>query len=153
MTFALERLTALSDQLTAQGWPLSTQVLMGFSQGACLVCEHVYRRRRRVAALVAFTGGLIGPPGQRWRGGAQTADGDGDGDADVYLDMPVLIGGSDVDPWVPATRMRETAEVFRRLGARVTMELVPGTGHVVGDQQIAAARALLEGLPAAGAPT
>ena len=39
---------------------------MGFSQGACLACEHVYRQRRRFGALVALTGGLIGPPGLRW---------------------------------------------------------------------------------------
>jgi phospholipase/carboxylesterase len=135
--FALARLTALSDALAAGGRPVSNQVLMGFSQGACLVCEQAYRQGRRYGALIAFTGGLIGPPGLAW---------DAD-DAGALGEMSVLLGGSDADPWVPATRMQETAEVFRRLGASVEIELYPGMGHLIGDQQIAAARRLLVRLP------
>ena len=135
LTFAVERLAALSDELAATGRPVAAQVLMGFSQGACLACELVYRRRRRFAALCAFTGGLPGPPGTRW---------DAAVDENVR-DMPVLLGGSDDDPWVPASRMRETADLYTRLGARVTLNLYAGTEHTVRDEQIADARALLSG--------
>jgi phospholipase/carboxylesterase len=139
LTFALQRLAALSDDLAARGWPHDAQVLMGFSQGACLACEHVYRQRRRFGALVAFTGGLIGPPGLRWE--VQ------DGQPGFCRGMPVLLGGSDDDPWVPASRMKETADVYRRLGARVDIRFFPGTGHMIHDAQVAAARALLAALP------
>lgn len=63
LTHALDALDAVSDGLRAQGIPYASQVLMGFSQGACLCSEFVWRRRRRYRALVAFTGGLIGPRG------------------------------------------------------------------------------------------
>lgn len=120
---ALERVARIADELAAP------HVVIGFSQGACLACEHVYRRGAR--ALIAFTGGLIGPPGTTWRSGDELAG------------MPVLISGSEANPWVPAERMRETADAFARLGARVSTRFHPGDAHAVGDAEIAAARALL----------
>jgi phospholipase/carboxylesterase len=129
--FALDRVAALSEALEAEGFPPSKQVLLGFSQGACLACESVYRRRRRFGALIAFTGGLIGPPGTQW-----TAE------TDAFRDMPVLLGGDRADPWVPAARMLDTAAVFQKLGARVAINLYASQGHVIGDEQIAHARAI-----------
>lgn len=41
----------------------SRVVLLGFSQGACLVLEFAARNTRRYGGLVAFSGGLIGPDG------------------------------------------------------------------------------------------
>jgi phospholipase/carboxylesterase len=125
---ALERVARLADELAA---PL---VVIGFSQGACLACEHVYRRGAR--ALIAFTGGLIGPSGTTWRDSGELAG------------MPVLISGSDADAWVPVGRMRETGEVFTRLGARVATQFYPGSDHAVSDGELAAARALLAELGA-----
>jgi phospholipase/carboxylesterase len=132
LSFAFERVSRLVEELAM---PVA---LIGFSQGACLACAHVYRRRDRrgVCALVAFTGGLIGPPGTRWCAGDELAD------------VPVLIAGSLQDPWVPASRMRETADVFAGLGARVATRFYDGTDHVVSDVEIAAARELLEQLGA-----
>lgn len=135
LRFARDRLAALSDDLLTKGYPCERQALVGFSQGACVLSEYVYRRGLRYGALVAFTGGLVGPPGTRWT--AKT---------EAFRGMPVLLGGSDVDPYVPASRMLETAEVFRRLGARVKDTLYPGMGHEICDEQIAEARAILGGL-------
>jgi phospholipase/carboxylesterase len=132
LKFALDRLAALSDDLAERGIPLSAQVIMGFSQGACLGCEYVYRRQRRFRALCAFTGGLIGPPGTEW-----------DARTDVFAGMPTLLGGASEDPWVPAARIQETAAVFQRLGARVSATLYPSLGHAIADEQIADARAIL----------
>ena len=120
---ALERVARIADELAAP------HVVIGFSQGACLACEHVYRRGAR--ALIAFTGGLIGPPGTTWRSGDELAG------------MPVLISGGDSDAWVPAARMRETGEVFTRLGARVSTQIHRGADHAVSDAEIVIARALL----------
>jgi pimeloyl-ACP methyl ester carboxylesterase len=61
---------------------------MGFSQGACLTLEFAARRPRRYAAVVAFTGGLIGPPDT-------PRDYVGD-----FSGTPIVIGSSDVDPHV-----------------------------------------------------
>lgn len=130
--FALARLAAVSDELAAAGFPAGKQAVIGFSQGACLACELVYRRRRRFAALIAFTGGLLGPAGTTWRA-----------DTDAFRDMPILLGGGTADPWVPAGRMLETAEVFRALRADVAVKLYAGLGHEIGDEQIADARALV----------
>jgi len=132
LDFALARIAALADELGAQGMALEEQVIFGFSQGACLASEYVYRRRQRVAALCAFTGGLIGPAGSRW-----------ETDGAPFDEMPVLLGGASEDPWVPAARMRETAEVFRQLGARVDAPIYPSALHEINDDQIAGARGIL----------
>jgi phospholipase/carboxylesterase len=136
---ALDRLAQLSDRLAEQGVAPAAQIVMGFSQGACLGCEYVYRRRRRLAALIAFTGGLIGPPGIAWDGAGARAP-------SIFSRMPVSIEGSDQDPWVPAARMRETAAVFERLGAAVSLRLQPSTAHEISDAQIAGARLLVQGV-------
>jgi phospholipase/carboxylesterase len=141
LDFALARLAALSDDLAARGKPLRAQVIAGFSQGACLASEYVYRRRQRVAALCAFTGGLIGPPGTAWDAAGAPFDG-----------MPVLLGGANEDPFVPAPRMLETAAVFQRLGARVEAPIYPSSAHEINDDQIARARAILTKILESPAP-
>jgi predicted esterase len=60
----------------------------------------------------------------------------------------VFLGCSDVDSHVPKTRVDESAEVFGRMGAAVTERIYPGMGHLVNDDEIAFARALLGTLTA-----
>ena len=122
---SLARIAALADELARP------HVVIGFSQGACLACEHVYKRRGATRALIAFTGGLIGPPGTTWRLGDELAG------------MPALVSGGLADPWVPAERMRATAATFVGLGARVATKFFDGDDHAVRDPEIAAARSLL----------
>jgi predicted esterase len=57
--------------------------------------------------------------------------------------LPVVLCGCADDPWVPAWRMRETAQVFSAAGAAVEFTLFPGDAHHVPDAQLAAARAVL----------
>ena len=101
LTDALECLDALSGALREQGFPYARQVLVGFSQGACLASEFVWRMGRRYGGLIAFTGGLIGPPGIA-RDTAHRNLGE----------MPVLLSSWDEDPYVPAAIC---AVVFERL--------------------------------------
>lgn len=106
-------------------------VLMGFSQGACLAQEYAARHARGYAAIVGLSGGLIGPPGT-----PRDYTGSFDG-------TPVFLGCSDVDPHIPRTRVDESAEVFRRMGARVDERIYTGMGHTVNADEIAAVNDLL----------
>ena len=108
---------------------------MGFSQGACLTLEYAARHAQRYAAVVAFTGGLIGPPGTQ-------RDYAGD-----FAGTPVFIGSSDVDPHVPLERVRESTAVLRRLGATVDERIYPGMGHTINADELAAVDALLTSRP------
>ncbi|MFM0503199.1 alpha/beta hydrolase [Paraburkholderia caffeinilytica] len=129
---ALARLDAVSGALREQGIPYEAQVLMGFSQGACLCSEFVWRMRRRYRALVAFTGGLIGPPGMH----RDVAHG-------VLQHMPVLLSTWDDDPHVPAGSVRESAAFFEKAGAAVTLKIEGATGHGIRDAEIGYARQML----------
>lgn len=117
--------------LGSEGIPAERVVLMGFSQGACLAQEFAARNAQRYAAIVGLSGGLIGPAGtpRDYRG---TFDG-----------TPVFLGCSDVDPHIPVERVRESAEVFRRMGAAVDERIYPRMGHTVNQDEIAAVSALL----------
>ena len=111
--------------------------LMGFSQGACLSLEFAARNPRRYAAVVGLSGGLIGPRGQ-----LRAYDGS-------LERTPLFIGCSDVDAHIPVDRVRESAEVFRRLDGDVDERIYPGLGHTVAEDEIQAVRALLRADPAA----
>ena len=118
------------------GVPAERIVLLGFSQGACLASEFAVRNARRYGGVIAYSGGLIGPPGTVWD---QTGD---------FAGTPVFLGCSDVDSHVPKTRVDESAAVFERMGAAVTERIYPGMGHLVNDDEIAFTQALLDQLTA-----
>ena len=132
ITSGIGVLASLVDDAVAAGVPRERIVLAGFSQGACLSCEFVVRHPARYGALLAFSGGLIGPPGITW-----PEDGDLSG-------MPVFLGCSDVDAHIPRERVEESAGVFRRMGADVDERIYPGMGHLINDDEIDRARAIVE---------
>jgi predicted esterase len=111
-------------------------MLAGFSQGACLATEFAARNARRYGGLVAFSGGLIGPPG---------TDRDYDGDLGG---TPAFLGCSDRDPHIPAERVRETEDLLAKLGAAVTMRLYPGMGHTINMDEIENVRSIMDKLVA-----
>ncbi len=132
---ALAVLTAITDQLATDGIPYARQVLLGFSQGACLALEFAARSDRRWGGVAGLSGGVIGPDGTTWdrpRGIAET---------------PVFLGCSDVDPHIPVTRVHETRDLFTRLGAVVDERIYPGMSHTINDDEIAAIRSLLGSVP------
>ena len=111
------------------------QFLLGFSQGACLSLEFAARSDRRWGGVVGLSGGVIGRPGTTWdrpKGVAGT---------------PVFLGCSDVDPHIPATRVRETAQLFTSLGALVDERIYPGMPHTINEDEIEAVRSLVAGVP------
>ncbi|MCA0242852.1 MAG: dienelactone hydrolase family protein [Proteobacteria bacterium] len=131
---ALEALARLSQALQDQGIPTSRQVLMGFSQGACLASEFAWRSAQRYHALVAFTGGLIGEPGAPRVPPASAA---------ALAGLPVLLSTWDADPHVPLASVQESAEWFRQAGAEVRLHVGAAEAHGIRDDEIAQARALL----------
>ena len=118
------------------GIPAERIVLLGFSQGACLATEFAARHARRYGGVAALSGGLIGPDGT-----PRDYPGSLDG-------TPVFLGCSDVDGHIPATRVRESAEVLRALGGAVDMRLYPGMGHTINEDEIAAVRAIMDAVAA-----
>lgn len=112
------------DQVTQAGVPAEKVVLLGFSQGACLALEFAARKARRYGGVIGLSGGLFGPPGTP-RDYAGSFDG-----------TPIFIGCSDVDPHIPKRRVEESAAVFERMGAAVTMRLYPGMGHTINMDEI-----------------
>ena len=132
LSSGLNVLAELVQSLAAEGVAAERLVLMGFSQGACLAQEFAARHARRYHAIVGLSGGLIGPPGTP-REYAGAFDG-----------TPVFLGCSDVDPHIPEARVRESADVFQRMGAHVDMRIYAGMGHTVNEDEIEAVRALLQ---------
>lgn len=118
----------------AKGVSRDRIVLLGFSQGACLATEFMIRNASRFGGLIAFSGGAIGPPGTTWN-----HNGD-------FAGMPIFFGCSDVDAHVPAERVRESADVTAKMNAMVTTRIYPGMGHLINDDEIAHAQALLDSI-------
>jgi predicted esterase len=106
-------------------------VVLGFSQGACLALEFAARHPARYAAVIGLSGGLIGPPGtpRNYPG--------------TLAGTPVFLGCSDIDPHIPLERVRESAAVFRQMGAAVDERIYPRMGHTINDDELAAVRALI----------
>ena len=108
-------------------------MLCGFSQGACLATEYVARHARRYGGLIAFTGGLIGPP---------DADFGYSGD---LAGTPVFFGSGDPEPHVPWERVQQSAEVLTEMGASVTAKRYRGKPHTITHKEIEVAKSLIRG--------
>jgi len=125
-------LDGLVQTVVGAGVPRERIVLVGFSQGACLMSEYAVRHATRYGGILAFSGGLIGPPGTTW-----PYEGD-------FGQTPVFFGCSDIDTHVPRGRVEESAEVFRRMGASVETRIYPGMGHLINADELAYGRALVD---------
>ena len=121
------------DAAVREGIARDRIVIAGFSQGACLATEFVARHAARYGGLVAFTGGLIGPPGTMFRYAGDLAG------------TPAFFGAGDPDPHVPWQRVAESAEVMRQMGAEVTLKRYPGMPHTIAREEIAEAKKVLWG--------
>lgn len=128
---AMTVLSSLALEAELERIPPDRLFIFGFDQGACLALEFIVRHPKRYGGVIALGGGLFGPPGTTWEG-ESTLGG-----------TPVFIGCSDVDPQVPRSRVEESAEALRRLGADVVMELYPGMGHTISGAEMEAANALV----------
>jgi phospholipase/carboxylesterase len=131
LTSALNKIAAIVQLAADSGIPPGRIVVCGFSQGACLSAEFVATHPTRYAGVMAFTGGLIGPPGTDF-----TYPGD-------LLGTPVFLGSGDHDPYIPWYRVQQTADVLSRMNAQVTLKCYPGRPHTVSGEEIVYAKKFL----------
>jgi predicted esterase len=111
--------------------PAERVILLGFSQGACLILEFAARHARGYGGVVGLSGGLIGPEGtpRDYPGNFEGA--------------PAFIGCSDVDPHIRKDRVVEAADVLKRMGADVTLRLYPQMAHTVNEDELQAVREMV----------
>ena len=131
MTSALGVISRLIADARTDGVDSRRIAILGFSQGACLTLEYAARHATRYAGVFGLSGGLIGPPGT-------TRD-----YAGSLEETPVFLGCSDVDAHIPVARVRESADVFRRMRANVDERIYEGMGHTVNKDEIDAIKAVL----------
>ncbi len=110
-------------------------VMVGFSQGACLTAEYALRHPGRCSTMVILTGGLFGPPGTVWAG-----------TAGMLAGTRVLLTGSNVDEWIPESRVYETAAALEGFGADVTVRIYAGRAHEVSDAELVEAGEFIQGM-------
>jgi predicted esterase len=130
----LQKIDAVLKTIADAGVPPEKTVLLGFSQGACLSLEYAARNPRRYGAVVALSGGLIGP---------DETPRDYEGSLDG---TPVFLGCSDIDFHIPLERVNESTGVMKRLGGDVTERIYPSMGHTVNADEIAFVRDLMHNL-------
>jgi phospholipase/carboxylesterase len=132
LSSALAKVESVVQSLQEAGFGRERIVVGGFSQGACLATEFVASHPARYGGLVAFTGGLIGPPGSL----QSSPNGELTG-------TPALLCSGDPDPHVPWTRIEESAAILSGMGATVTTRRYPGRPHTVTQEELELARNLL----------
>jgi phospholipase/carboxylesterase len=131
LTASLAKVGAAVEDALRQGIAREKIVIAGFSQGACLASEFMARNAERYGGLIAFTGGLIGPPGTEFRYSGGLAG------------TPAFLGAGDPDPHVPWQRVQESADVLTGMGADVTLKRYPGMPHTISREEITEAKALI----------
>ena len=131
LTSALLTVERVLGEIEHHGVPVERVAILGFSQGGCLGLEFAARHARRYRGVVGLSAGLIGPPGTPRAYGGSLAG------------TSVFLGCSDIDPHIPLTRVRESADVFRRLDGVVDERIYPDMGHSVNRDEVEAVKALL----------
>ena len=118
--------------LAEEGFGPDRLVLLGFSQGACLLAEHLARGAAPCAGAALLTGAYLGPPEV-----PRVPAGD-------LAGMPVFLALPERDNWVPLERARATAELLAQMGAQVELEAYDEAEHVVMDEAVAGVRRMME---------
>ncbi len=129
LSWAVGAVDAARAQLAAEGHGPERVALLGFSQGAVVLAEHLLRGGAPCAGAALLTGGYAGP-GDRTTGAA-------------LVGMPVLLGSSAYDVLVPVERVRQTGDLLAAAGAAVTLEVYDDREHLVSDRAVASTRSLL----------
>ena len=131
MSSAIAKVESLIESCVVAGIQSSRIAVCGFSQGACLATECIARHPAQYGALIAFTGGLVGPS-----------------DLDLQHDGSLagtraLFSSGDPDPHVPWSRVEASARELERMGAQVELIRHTGRPHTILDKELELARSLI----------
>jgi phospholipase/carboxylesterase len=121
---ALANITSLVERAQSEGVARGKILLCGFSQGACLSLEWAARNPGGVGAVIGLSGGLIGAPGREFDYPGR------------FHDTPILLGCSDVDEYIPLSRVEESSAVLEAMGATVEKRIYPGMPHTVNQDEL-----------------
>jgi phospholipase/carboxylesterase len=134
LSSAIARVAGLIQHCIAAGIHCNRIVVCGFSQGACLATESVARHPAHYGALIAFTGGLVGPSDLELRHDGSLAG------------MRALFSSGDPDLHVPWSRVEASACELERMGAQVELIHHPGRPHTIDKRELEVARSLIVSL-------
>jgi phospholipase/carboxylesterase len=112
--------------------PLEKIVLLGFSQGACLVLEFAARHGGRFGGIIALSGGLIGSETEIGKLGKP------------LLETPIFIGCDEADFHIDLARVQVSTRILSSLGATVDTRIYKGLGHSINADEIKAAQGILK---------
>lgn len=104
----------IDKQLAAHGLGEERLALVGFSQGSMMALHVALRRARACAAVVAYSGALIGP--ERLP-------------TEIKSRPPVLLVHGEADDVVPFPAMAAAEEALRANGVAVRSQGLPGVSH------------------------
>jgi predicted esterase len=124
LSAALTVIDRLVKQIQATGLSSEKIMLLGFSQGACLVSEYAIRNPRRFGGVCVLSGGLIG------------ADDELTGYEGSLANTPVFLGCSDVDEHIPVKRVHQSSDIFKSLHADVEKRIYPNMGHTINKDEM-----------------
>ncbi len=108
-------------QLAAHGLEDKDLALIGFSQGTMMALHVGLRRRRAPAAIVGYSGMLVGENLLA---------------SEMTCRPPVLLVHGDTDDVIPPDSLPEAVAALEGAGLRVRHELRPGLGHGLDDRAI-----------------
>lgn len=129
---ALDAVRVHTQPLLAEDTP--PMVVLGFSQGACLLSEWLLRDQPRLAGAVLHTGGYLGPTERNW-----------DATAERGLSGQVVeMFTAQEDAWVPLHRVEATSSAFHSLGATVELTVYDDPDHHLNDDSIRMIRRYLQ---------
>ncbi len=131
LSHALEAYRSALAAIAAAGIPPERTVLVGFSQGACLTAELVFREPAPYAGIAILTGALIGPLQDERPAPAELAG------------LEVFFGCAREDAWIPLEHAQRTAQAFAAGGATTTFRAYDEPEHAIYDDEVDAVRALL----------
>lgn len=119
------------DRFQGAGIAEKNIILMGFSQGACLIAEYLINNARRPRLIVLCTGGYHGKLALRLMDKG-------------FKGSNVYISNGDQDPWIPLARTFETAHAFASSKADVTLRIIADREHEVSENEIADVQKLID---------
>ena len=128
--WSLQAIEAAVEQARGARRTLAAIALVGFSQGACIVAEHLARRPQPYGGAAILTGALFGTAAGRLPAGSLGG-------------LPMFFGIAQDDDWIPVDAVRDTVEAFQRAGARCDLRVYDDEQHGVNDDEAAAVRGLL----------